>query len=88
MPRVTKPYIFSAGALVIAAQINSNFDTLYNLVNGGLDETNITGGSLPSTAPDLVIDGSDASATYILTLDGGVANSIYDPSTYIIGGSS
>lgn len=38
---VSKPFTFSAGAVIIASQHNSNFDTLYNLVNGSLDSTNL-----------------------------------------------
>lgn len=38
---VSKPFTFSAGAVIIASQHNSNFDTLYNLVNGSLDGTNL-----------------------------------------------
>lgn len=88
MPRVTKPYILSAGALVVAAQLNANFDTLYNLVNGQLDPENFLGGAITTTTPDLFVDGDNADATYLLTLDGGVASSVYDPANYIIGGTS
>ena len=42
MAIVLKPYTFSAGATVIASEHNSNFDTLYNLVNGGLDNANLS----------------------------------------------
>lgn len=41
MAAVSKPFTFSAGAVIIASQHNSNFDTLYNLVNGSLDATNL-----------------------------------------------
>lgn len=41
MSLATKPYTFSAGATIIAAEHNSNFDTLYALVNGNLDKQNI-----------------------------------------------
>lgn len=41
MPTVSKPFTFSAGAVIIASQHNSDFDTLYNLVNGSLDGTNL-----------------------------------------------
>lgn len=41
MAAVSKPFTFSAGAVIIASQHNSNFDTLYNLVNGTLDGTNL-----------------------------------------------
>jgi hypothetical protein len=47
--QVTKPYIFANQTTADATQVNADFDTLYNLVNGNLDDTNIKDGSL-STA--------------------------------------
>lgn len=41
MPITNKPYTFSAGAVIIASEHNSNFDALFNLVNGTLDTTNL-----------------------------------------------
>jgi len=38
---VIKSYTFSAGATIIAAEHNSNFDILYNLVNGNIDNNNV-----------------------------------------------
>ena len=38
---VTKNYTFSTGEVVSASKINTNFDTLYTLVNGNLDDANI-----------------------------------------------
>ena len=40
---VTKTYTFSSGDVVSASKINTNFDTLYTLVNGNLDDSNISG---------------------------------------------
>ena len=40
---VTKTYTFSSGDVVSASKINTNFDTLYTLVNGNLDDINISG---------------------------------------------
>ena len=42
MAILVKPYTFSAGATIIAAQHNSNFDTLFNDYNGNIDNTNIS----------------------------------------------
>ena len=39
---VTKTYTFSSGDLVSAEKINTNFDTLFNLVDGNLDLNNIS----------------------------------------------
>ena len=38
---VTKNYTFSTGDVVSADKINANFDTLYTLVNGKLDDNNV-----------------------------------------------
>lgn len=37
----SKPYTFSVGSTIKSSEHNSNFDTLYNLVNGGIDTDNI-----------------------------------------------
>jgi len=39
------PFIFSAGQTIIASQHNSNFSTIYNVVNGGLDNSNLSAGA-------------------------------------------
>lgn len=50
MPLVTKPNTFTAGGTIIASEHNANFDTLYNLINGLLDATNLAPGlALPDT---------------------------------------
>lgn len=41
MALVTKTFTFSAGAVIVASQHNTNFDTLYNLVNGTLNTANL-----------------------------------------------
>ena len=41
MGTVTKDFTFSASTLIQSAQVNTNFDTLYTLVNGALDNANI-----------------------------------------------
>lgn len=40
---VSKPYTFTTGSTISASEVNSNFDTLYTLVNGNLDDNNISG---------------------------------------------
>ena len=40
---VTKTYTFSSGDVVSASKINTNFDTLFTLVNGNIDDNNISG---------------------------------------------
>lgn len=50
MGLVTKSYTFTAGSSILAAEHNTNFDTLYNLVNGSLDNANIdTGAAIANT---------------------------------------
>ena len=39
---VTKTYTFSSGETISASEFNTNFDTLYTLVNGNLDGANIS----------------------------------------------
>lgn len=45
MGLIVKPFTFSAGATIIAAEHNSDFDTVYNLVNGQLSNSNIVSGA-------------------------------------------
>ena len=41
MGLVSKDFTFSSGATIVASEHNSNNDTLFNLVNGNLDNANI-----------------------------------------------
>ena len=41
MAIIIKQYTFSAGAVIVAAEHNNNFDVLYNDYNGNIDNTNI-----------------------------------------------
>lgn len=43
MSLVNKPYTFSAGATIVAAEHNSNFDTIFNEFNGSITNANISG---------------------------------------------
>lgn len=42
MATIVKPNTFSAGATIVAAEHNSNFDTVYDEVNGSLSNANIS----------------------------------------------
>jgi hypothetical protein len=42
MSSITKPNTFTAGNKIIAAEHNSNFDTIYNDYNGSIDNSNIS----------------------------------------------
>ena len=41
MALVSKTYTFTAGTTIVASEHNTNFDTLYNLVNGNIDNANV-----------------------------------------------
>lgn len=43
MATINKPYTFSAGGTIVAAEHNSNFDTIYNEFNGSISNANISG---------------------------------------------
>ena len=45
MALVAKTYVFSDGQVVSASQHNTNFDTLYTVVNGNLDSANFKSGA-------------------------------------------
>lgn len=45
MSLISIPFTFSAGAVIIASQHNSNFSTIYSDYNGNVDNTNIVGGA-------------------------------------------
>lgn len=42
MATISKPYTFSAGATIVAAEHNSNLDTIYNEFNGLISDANIS----------------------------------------------
>lgn len=41
MSTITKTYTFATGATVVAAEHNTNYDTIYNEFNGSIDNNNI-----------------------------------------------
>ncbi len=45
MSIISLPFTFSAGAVIIASQHNSNFSTIYNDYNGNITNENIAGGA-------------------------------------------
>ena len=56
---VTKTYTFSSGDVVSASKINTNFDTLFTLVNGNLDDNNISSISASKISDTVsIVDGS------------------------------
>lgn len=57
MAIVVKPFTFSNGTVADALEVNSDFDTLYNLVNGNLDTDNLSANSVDTS--ELVADSVD-----------------------------
>lgn len=45
MALVTKPNTFSQGTTIVASEHNANFDTVYNCVNGNIENANISSGA-------------------------------------------
>jgi len=41
MSTISKPYTFSSGTTIVSAEVNSNFDTIYNDYNGSINNSNI-----------------------------------------------
>jgi len=61
MSLITKPYTFFAGTTAVAAQVNADFDALFNDYNGNITDANIAPGAninssklAPITAPGRV----------------------------------
>lgn len=71
MGLVSKPYQFSSGAIIVASEHNSNFDTLYNLVNGNLSNANVSA--------------SAAIAYSKITLTGSIVNADINSAAAIVG---
>ena len=45
MALINKSYVFTAGTTIVASEHNTNFDTLYNEINGSLENANIKSGA-------------------------------------------
>ena len=43
MAIIVKPYTFSAGAVIVAAEHNDNYNTIYNDYNGNITNANLSG---------------------------------------------
>ena len=73
---ITKPHIFVAGTTIKAAEINSDFDTLYNEFNGEIESVNIKDGTIVNaditdlTIADGKIIGLDGSKITDATITG------------------
>ena len=71
---VTKTYTFSSGEVVSASKFNTNFDTLFTLVNGNLDDSNISGIS-GSKITSGIIDGARIDNVSASVITGALENS-------------
>lgn len=61
MSLIVLPYIFSSGTTIVASQTNSNNSTFLTAINGGLDNTNLTG-SAGITYANLTLGGNIVNA--------------------------
>ena len=58
MGTIVKNYTFASGATIFASEINSNFDTVYNLINGNIDNDNLdTNAAIAGSKVDLSSSG-------------------------------
>lgn len=70
MALIVIPYVFSAGAVIIAAQHNSNFSTIVSDYNGNIDNTNIVsaagilGSKLNLAVPGIIGGTTPAAGTF------------------------
>lgn len=79
MGTVSKSYTFTAGNTIIAAEHNTNFDTLYNLVNGNIDNDNIaSNAAIVSTK----LASPNSYFTICITKDGQYTSSLDPVSTF------
>ncbi len=69
MGLVSKTYTFSAGAIIVASEHNTNLDTLYNLVNGNLNTANLAAGAA-------IVDTQLASITTASKVNGSAITSL------------
>jgi len=85
---VSKPNTFAAGTAISASEVNANFDTLYNLVNGNIDSANLSSdaNSIDKITGGLITISSDgAKARIVGALD--VSGTLEADGTLDLGGS-
>ena len=81
MGTIVKPNTFSAGATIIAAEHNSNFDDIYNEFNGNINNANIkasagiVGSKLDLTASAVDMSISNSFTAYAQITDATITNS-------------
>jgi hypothetical protein len=69
MALIVKPFTFSAGGTIFASDHNSNYDTVYNLVNGNIDNTNLSASAaIPDTMLNQLTTAQKVSATTFTNL--------------------
>ncbi len=87
MGLISKPYTFTDGDTIEAAEHNSNFDTVYAAVNGGLDQDNLSGSTqipnayLVEIAPTKVGDHAASDAAFKTATTPGTTASLQKPTT-------
>lgn len=89
MALITKTYTFSAGAVIVASEHNSNFDTLYNDYNGNITNANIASGAAIADTKLAQITTSNKVALSALTAAGNYTpTGIWDFSGATLAGAS
>jgi hypothetical protein len=88
MSTISKPYTYSAGAVIVASQLNSNDDTIYNDYNGNISNVNISGtaGIVDTKLAQITTSGKVASSALTGALPG--ASMGVGQVEFIIGDSS
>ncbi len=82
MALVSKPYSFTSGTTINDNEVDDNFDTLYTLVNGNLNEANLSGSiQIPNSAlvivePEYVDAHADDAAEYLTATTPGTTGGI------------
>lgn len=71
MALISKDFTFSTGATIVAAQFNTNFDTLFNSINGNLNNANIiANANIADTKLAQITTPSKVDGTALTGLDG------------------
>jgi hypothetical protein len=82
MGTVTKTYTFAAGNKILSAEVNSDFDTLYNLVNGNIDNDNIKANAgIVDTKLAQISTASKVDTDALTTTSGAVGDILYHNGT-------
>jgi len=90
MATVTKPSTFSSGETIRSAEVNSNFDTIYNDYNGNITNANIaSGAAIAGSKLDLSAPGTIGATTpAVASFSNITADTITGTTVYISGATN